>query len=133
MSLTMQSIVEQDASATSARASIVAMFSAIDACEWPRLPEYFHDEIVYLRPGYEPIRGLADLLDFYAHRRIIRSGKHIIETTCVSGNGNTLSATGSFSGVDRSGKTVRVRFCDVYVFQSGKIRWRETFFNSPAV
>jgi ketosteroid isomerase-like protein len=113
--------------------SIAKMFSAIDECAWPRLSEYFHDDVVYIRPGYDPIRGLADLLDFYAHRRIIAKGKHTIEETCVGSNGNMISATGSFTGVDRSGKTVEVRFCDVYVFQTGKIRRRETFFNSPAV
>ena len=118
---------------TDVAASIVPMFESIDAGRWSRLGEYFHDEVVYVRPGYAPITGIGDLLDFYRNRRIIKSGRHVIESICSSAGGDTWVVTGSFTGVDRCGNGLRARFCDVYSVEAGKIRRRETFFDSPAV
>lgn len=113
--------------------NIVSMFKLIDACRWVELGNYFHPEIQYIRPGYEPIRGLAELTDFYCQKRIIESGQHTIELICEADAQHAVCATGSFAGIDRSGNAVQVRFCDVYHFEAGKIRRRETFFNSPAI
>ncbi|MFP5392108.1 MAG: nuclear transport factor 2 family protein [Gammaproteobacteria bacterium] len=109
------------------------MFSLIDACEWPQLEQHFHSDIEYRRPGYPPINGIDDLLDFYKNRRIIKSGQHVVETVCEADSGRAVSAMGSFVGTDRQGKDLRVRFCDVYHLEDGKIRRRETFFDAPAV
>jgi ketosteroid isomerase-like protein len=113
--------------------AIQSMFELIDSAQWPELEKHFHDDVLYFRPGYEPIIGLNDLLDFYMNRRIIMKGKHILETFCSARDGNTVSAVGSFTGVDKQGKALKVRFCDIYQIESGKIRRRETFFDRPAV
>jgi ketosteroid isomerase-like protein len=112
---------------------VASIFSVIDSCQWAKLPEHFHPDVQYLRPGYKPIVGLADLLDFYENRRIIKAGKHMIEAVCSSDRGNVISASGSFAGIDRHGNDLRTRFCDVYYMQDGKVKRRETFFDSPAV
>jgi len=115
------------------RHSITAMFEHIDACQWDVLPHFFHEDVRYIRPGYDPISGLPNLLDFYKRRRIIKSGRHVIELICAAENGDTVSAIGAFRGKDWSGKDLDVRFCDVYEFEGQKIVRRETFFNAPAV
>ena len=113
--------------------TIVSMFESIDACRWNDLAKYFHDDIRYIRPGYPPIEGLADLIDFYRNRRIIKSGHHELELLCVGESGQALSAIGSFAGFDRCGNALSVRFCDVYRLDGEKVKSRETFFDSPAV
>ncbi|MES2938880.1 MAG: nuclear transport factor 2 family protein [Pseudomonadota bacterium] len=114
-------------------ARVAGMFALIDIARWDALAAYFHDDVDYIRPGYAPIRGLADLLDFYRHRRIVHSGCHVLELLCTDASGQAVSATGSFTGTDRQGHPLAVRFCDVYRFRGVKIARRETFFNAPAV
>lgn len=109
------------------------MFKVIDNNDWENLSSYFHHEIQYSRPGFAVISGLADLIDFYCNRRIILTGKHSIENLCASDSHKCVIASGSFSGFDQGYRPLRVRFCDVYLFQHGRIFRRETFFNSPAV
>ena len=53
---------------------IRGMFAAIDAGEFDRLREYFAADVVYERPGYEPLRGIEALENFYRHERIIARG-----------------------------------------------------------
>lgn len=113
--------------------NILSMFDLIDSCQWPQLENHFHSDVQYLRPGYEPINGLVELLDFYMNRRIIKTGRHVVETVCSGESGKAISAIGSFVGVDKQGKNLKVRFCDVYHLEGGKIRRRETFFDAPAV
>lgn len=113
--------------------SIRSMFAAIDSCQWHELSHYFHPNVEYDRPGYTRISGLDDLLDFYLNRRIIKQGQHTVETVCTEHGGRSLSVTGHFVGIDRQGKNLDVRFCDVYQLKEGKIIKRETFFNSPSV
>jgi ketosteroid isomerase-like protein len=112
---------------------VLAMFKSIDACQWAELAQYFHSDVCYLRPGYAPISGLADLVDFYLNRRVIKSGQHVIELICEADKGRAVSATGSFAGLSHDNRPLSTRFCDVYRFEAGKIRQRETFFSSPAV
>ena len=52
---------------------VLGMFAAIDGRDFDALERYFHPDVVYERPGYEPIRGLGSLLHFYREvRRISR-------------------------------------------------------------
>jgi len=112
---------------------ILQMFKHIDSSDWAKLQEHFHTDVEYRRPGYEAIRGLEELLDFYASKRIIKSGEHRLESIFYGPSGSSLSVTGSFKGADRQGQPLSVRFCDVYVFENDKIIERETFFSAPAV
>jgi ketosteroid isomerase-like protein len=112
---------------------ILTMFAAIDSCRWQELVKYFHPRVDYVRPGYEPISGLVELLDFYENRRIIQTGHHTVESIWTWQTGTTCSVVGIFKGVGRDGRDLQVRFCDVYHLEDGMIRHRETFFSSPAV
>lgn len=116
-----------------ARCTIISMFNVIDSCQWEKLSEHFHPDIQYLRPGYDTIFGLADLIDFYENRRIIKHGRHIVENVCTGPDEEVVSVVGSFTGFDRRGKQLAVRFCDVYHLSDEKIKNRETFFNAPSV
>ena len=57
---------------------IEEMYHTIDEARWDDLGMYFHDQIVYERPGYSPFIGLERVLQFYSsgadHR--IRSAPH---------------------------------------------------------
>jgi ketosteroid isomerase-like protein len=115
------------------RHKVQLMFEHIDASDWSRLDEHFHPDVEYRRPGYDVIKGLEDLRSFYVSKRVIKTGQHRVESVFLDPEGDSASVIGSFSGADRQGQALAVRFCDVYSFLGDKIVRRETFFNSPAV
>jgi ketosteroid isomerase-like protein len=107
------------------------LFLAVDSSDWKKLAEIFDAEIVYERPGYDPIVGLERLLQFYRSERVIAGGKHQIEHAVVDGNYG--ACWGRFVGVKKDGSQVDELFADVYTFNEGKIRARRTHFYRPAV
>ncbi|MCZ8130797.1 MAG: nuclear transport factor 2 family protein [Steroidobacteraceae bacterium] len=113
------------------KAFVLQMFEAIDGGHWDRLPEFFHSDVTYDRPGYPTIRGFADLDDFYRRRRIIRSGRHTVEDVVV--DGERAVATGELTATLNDGREVRLRFADAYRFADGKVAYRQTYFGTPAV
>lgn len=107
------------------------MFETIDARPWSRLADSFTEDVVYERPGYAAIRGLAGLLHFYREVRGIAAGRHDLSGVLV-GDGNA-ACSGRFTGSSRDGHALDERFADVYTLREGKIATRLTLFFRPAV
>ena len=114
-----------------ARKTIVQLFQSVDSRAWDALPRFFTEDVVYERPGYEPLRGLRQLSEFYRLIRVIESGEHHLEQIVVSGA--HAACWGQFRGLHRNGDPISERFADWYEFSTGKIRWRHTYFFRPAV
>jgi ketosteroid isomerase-like protein len=107
------------------------MFRAIDSCDWDQLPAFFHDDVVYDRPGYRQFKGIDDLLRFYREERPVESGQHELETVLVKGN--HAVAIGTFRGEMRDGRAEDVMFADAYTYKNGRIWHRRTYFFRPAI
>ena len=113
------------------RDTIEKLLRVIDAGSFDDLTRIFHPDICYARPGYQPIRGLARVLFFYTHERIIASGVHHIQSIVTE-----LSAGacwGRFIGRSKDGKQLDESFADVYRFEDGLIVERQTYFYRPAI
>ena len=113
------------------KAHILGMFRAIDANAHDELPHYFAADIVYERPGYQPIAGLDALGRFYSSERMIASGRH--EIAHLVGDAHRFCAIGHFRGRLRNGDDVDLRFCDLYELVGDRIANRTTFFYTPCV
>lgn len=98
---------------------------------WDALAEIFHPEIVYERPGYGSLCGVARLLQFYQHERVIASGRHSIEQIVIQDDHG--ACWGRFVGVAKDGTPADERFADVYTFEHGKIIARRSYFFRPAI
>lgn len=107
------------------------MFAAIDSGVIDRLSDFFHKDVVYERPGFPPVQGLDDLIDFYRVRRSIAHGRHALEAVVVEGD--RAVAFGLFRGTLRDGTEAEERFADVYHFDSALVRERRTYFFRPAI
>jgi ketosteroid isomerase-like protein len=107
------------------------LFGIIDSRAWERLPEVFHAEVVYERPGYDAFTGLDRLDRFYREERVIASGTHHVEAV-VEADGHA-ACWGTFIGVHRNGSPIEEDFADVYELEGGRIRRRKSFFFRPAV
>jgi ketosteroid isomerase-like protein len=107
------------------------MFHNIDTRDFEKLRDFFTDDVVYERPGYDPIRGIEDLLHFYREVRVIALGKHGLTRVVVDDESG--ASWGRFEGEHRNGKALDVRFADVYTFENGKIKTRASYFFEPSV
>jgi ketosteroid isomerase-like protein len=103
-----------------------AMFATIDAMDWDALPEFFHAELVYERPGFPPLRGLDRVLRFYHHeRKIVRSVHHVEGAIVRNGRG---AAWGRVDSTLTDGTDTELGFADIYHFDRDMIRLRRTHF-----
>lgn len=108
-----------------------AMFATIDAMDWDALPEFFHAEIVYERPGFPLLRGLDRVLRFYHDERKIVWSVHHVEGTVVQNSRGT--AWGRVDSMLTDGTGSELGFADVYHFDRDLIRLRRTHFFVPGV
>ena len=107
------------------------MFESIDACDWEALARVLHPDVVYERPGYDPLVGLKRVLRFYREERLVASGSHRVDGVLV--DGDQASSWGRMRGTMRDGSAADVQFAEVYAFADGRIRTRRSYFFRPAV
>ena len=110
---------------------VLELFRKIDSRDWDALPASFCDDVVYERPGYEPLVGVERVMKFYREERVIASGEHQLERIVIDdGSG---ACWGRFVGSHRNGSAIDERFADVYILQDGRIRIRRSYFFRPAI
>lgn len=106
-------------------------FNAVDNRNWKELELMLDENIVYERPGYEPMVGRQDVMTFYTQKRIISSGRHNIKNILI--NDNIIVCNGSFSGESNQSLKLDVEFCDIYFFNGVSLFYRKTFFHVPCI
>jgi hypothetical protein len=110
---------------------VVELFRRIDSRDWEALHQSLHEDVVYERPGYEPLVGRERVLRFYREERVIASGEHHLEHVVIDdGSG---ACWGRFVGMHKNGSPIDERFADVYQLKDGRIHARRSFFFRPAV
>lgn len=107
------------------------LFRAIDTATWNDLPQFFHADVVYERPGYPPIEGIDALLTFYRFTRIVAEGKHSLDGGL--GEGDSAICWGHFNGRSKTGEVLSERFADAYELEGGVIKKRTTYFFRAAI
>jgi len=110
---------------------VLSLFHQIDGRNWEALSQFFCSDVVYERPGYEPLRGFERLMKFYKEERVIRCGEHLLENIVLDERRG--ACWGRFVGTHKNGSLINERFADAYTFKDGKIHTRRSFFFRPAV
>lgn len=111
--------------------TVRGMFAAIDAADWEALERCFHPDVVYERPGLEPLVGRDRLLRYYREERPIVRGRHDLEHVVVQDGAG--ASWGRLEAVLADGTEAAEGFADVYEFADGLIRRRRTHFFRPAL
>ncbi|ARD85061.1 hypothetical protein FAD_1187 [Ferroplasma acidiphilum] len=106
-------------------------YIAVDKNDLDTLFSIFADNIVYKRPGYEPIEGMANFKEFYQKNRIIKEGHHTLSNIIASDP--YVIVEGEFNGILKDGSKSHTTFVDVYTFSSGKAIKRHTYFDGQSV
>ncbi|MDQ1749789.1 MAG: hypothetical protein QOE71_845 [Pseudonocardiales bacterium] len=105
-------------------------FDRVDNHDVDALMTVFHEEIVYHRPGYEPLRGAARMRQFYQDERVIDVGRHSVDRVLL--DGDYAAAYGTFEGTSRQGAALAMTWCEIYGFLGDKINYRRSYFFTPA-
>lgn len=107
------------------------LYRFIDAGDWDSLTGMLHRDVVYERPGYDPLIGRERVMRFYREERVVASGRH--ELYGLLHEPDRAACWGRMQGTHRNGSPVDVQFADVFSFEVGQIRARRSYFFSPAV
>jgi hypothetical protein len=110
---------------------ITRLFERVDSRNWEALREVFTGDIIYERPGYEPLVGIERVIKFYRAERVIVSGRHYLENMVL--NEHAGACWGRFIGMHKNNSAIDERFADVYRFKNGMICNRQSYFFRPAV
>lgn len=111
---------------------VTELFRKIDSRDWEALVSSFAEDVVYERPGYEPLVGRDQVMHFYREVRVIAAGTHQLERVVLAADGG--ASWGRFVGVHRNGSPIDERFADVYTLDAeGRIRTRASYFFRPAI
>lgn len=114
------------------RAAVQGYYDALDREDIDAVLDYFSGEILYRRPGYQPITGLEGLRAYYTKDRLLASGRHVVRALVVEGQ--TVAAHGTFEGELKSGERTTTGFAAFFTFDGGgRISEHTTYFFVPAV
>ncbi|MEO7963726.1 MAG: nuclear transport factor 2 family protein [Gemmatimonadaceae bacterium] len=107
------------------------MLAVVDERDWTSLRRYFHDAVVYLRPGYAPLQGVDAVMHFYEFERVIASGTHVVNVVLV--DGTHVASFGRLIGTHRNGSALDEEFAEHYEFREGKVWRRKSYFFRAAI
>ncbi len=106
-------------------------YELVDGGDLEAMYALFADDVVYDRPGYEPLEGMAAFRAFYEDERVIEEGVHTVDGLVV--DGDHVAVEGAFAGSLRDGTEVHLRFADFFTLRDGLIVRRNTYFHAPLV
>lgn len=107
-------------------------YALVDAGDVAGVLEWFAEDAVYHRPGYQPLEGREALGAFYGGERVIESGAHHVDD--IVADGRRVAVRGRFAGRLRDGSDASVGFADFIDYDAdGRAAARRTFFDRPAV
>lgn len=113
------------------RAFPFSLYEAVDREDWDALGAMFDEQAIYERPGFAPLLGRAEIVDFYRGTRDVRRGHH--QLTDVIATGARVVCQGRFSCLTRSERRLKTDFCDVYALKDGLVVRRRTFFFTEVI
>ncbi|HEY0699128.1 MAG TPA: nuclear transport factor 2 family protein [Micromonospora sp.] len=117
---------------STAVANVHRYYELVDAGDVAGLVGLFTTDATYHRPGYPPLVGHAGMTRFYSSERVIREGRHTLDT--VLSTAGEVAVHGAFNGVLHDGREVSLRFADFFtVAPDGLFTRRDTFFFAPLV
>ncbi|MFR9674189.1 nuclear transport factor 2 family protein [Streptomyces sp. TR06-5] len=107
-------------------------YELVDSGDVTGLVSLFTPDATYHRPGYPPMVGHEAMTSFYSGERVIKEGRHTLDT--VVDHGSRIAVHGEFNGVLRDESTVSLRFADFFqLADDGRFSRRDTFFFAPLV
>jgi steroid delta-isomerase len=107
-------------------------YQLVDAGDIDSMIHLFEQDVVYRRPGYQPMKGRQQLEDFYRDQRVIGTGVHTVSDVVVEQS--RIAVVGEFVGVLKDNTKVTLKFADFFAAsEDGLFCERQSFFFVPVV
>lgn len=107
-------------------------YDSLDRDDIESVLEFFSGDVLYRRPGYEPMSGLEALRRYYSDDRVLAPGRHVLRSVIV--DGHDVAAHGVFEGELKEGGRRSVGFAAIFSFDgNGRASEHTTYFFVPAV
>jgi ketosteroid isomerase-like protein len=106
-------------------------YELVDADDFDAMAQLFAPDVIYRRPGYDPMVGREQILGYYKFVRVIESGRHELHT--VLSDGSIVAVAGKFHGRVKGRGLISQEFADFFTIRDGKISSRSTYFDAPAL
>lgn len=117
---------------TRLRQTVQGYYDALDRGDVDKILRDFSGDVLYRRPGYDPITGLEGLRRYYTADRMLAPGRHVLRAMVVEDT--TVAAHGTYEGELKDGGRTTVGFAAFFTFDSGgRIIEQTTYFFTPAV
>ncbi len=114
------------------RRAVQRYYDSLDADDLESVLDCFSGEVLYRRPGYEPIVGMDQLRAYYAGGRKLAPGRHLVRDVVVEGQ--RAAAHGMYEGETKDGARTAVGFAAFFAFDGhGRVAEHTTYFFTPAV
>lgn len=104
-------------------------FRLVDAGDLTGVLALFDEQVVYRRPGVPPLEGKAAVTDFFHHKRGIARSEHTVEVVAV--DGDRVVVEGRLQAETHDGRTLDVRFADIFWFAGDLVRRRHGYVDAP--
>lgn len=112
-------------------ATLESYYEYVDAAEYDALFDLFAEDIVYHRPGADPIRGKDAFERFYLEDRPLEDGTHEIHEYLL--DGDRVCVRGHFDGL-LDGDPITFGFADIHRFgEDGVVERRWTYVDVGTV
>ncbi|GMA38506.1 nuclear transport factor 2 family protein [Mobilicoccus caccae] len=117
---------------TRLRQAVQGYYDALDRNDVDEVLSDFSGDVLYRRPGYDPIVGLKGLREYYTGSRKLAAGRHVLRAMVVEDN--NVAAHGMWEGDLKDGGRTSMGFAAFFSFDSaGRITEHTTYFFTPAV
>ena len=125
-------------------------YDLVDDGAYDTLFKLFTDDVVYNRPGQDPIEGKEAFKTFYREKRPLKDGSHEVIAVVVRGDdaggandvtddtleaddrGPLVAVRGTFTGI-QNGEQVCFGFADFHRFDGNRISHRYTYTDRDEV
>ncbi|MDO5627435.1 MAG: nuclear transport factor 2 family protein [Mobilicoccus sp.] len=117
---------------TRLRRAVTEYYDALDRDDFDAVLRDFSGDVLYRRPGYDPIVGLEGLRQYYTRDRKLAAGRHVLRAMVAEDN--HVAAHGMYEGELRDGTRRTIGFAAFFTFDGGgRIVEHSTYFFTPAV
>ena len=104
-------------------------FRRVDAGDLTGVLQLFDEQVVYRRPGVPALEGKAAVTDFFRTKRGIARSVHTVDVVAV--DGDRVVVEGRLEAELDDGRTLDVRFADIFWFAGDLVRQRHGYVDAP--
>lgn len=108
---------------------VLDYFRLVDDGDLPGVFALLDEQVVYRRPGVAPLEGKAAVVTFFQRDRGIARSTHTVDVVAV--DGDRVVVEGRLQADLEDGRSLDLRFADIFWFTGDLVRRRHGYVDAP--